>query len=141
MYDTWGKKKFVSFICIFQIIFNANKDDVIIMSLSFGGVYAKLSKVFRIRRKVYYWVIGGDIAMKLQNYSLKERKYLYFFRKVILQAEYILKDLMDLGITHVEVVPNFKKIDYLPILYKHKGDIVRSVFFSNYFRERRRFDD
>ena len=136
--DTWGKKKIVSFIRIFQIIFNANEDDVIIMSLSFRGVYqiAKLSEVFRIKRKVYYWVIGGDIAMQLQNYSLKERKYLYFFRKVIVQAEYILKDLIELGITHVEVVPNFKKIDYLPILYKHKGDIVRFVFFSRIISEK-----
>lgn len=138
VYDTWGKNKIVSFVRIFQIILSANKDDVIVISLSFRGVYqiAKLSKLLKIRRKAYYWVVGGDIAINLQNYSLKGREYLYFFEKIIVQAEYILKDLIDLGIINVEVVPNFKKIDYLPALEEYKGDIVNFVFLSRIISEK-----
>jgi glycosyltransferase involved in cell wall biosynthesis len=127
-YDTWHKNKIVSlFAILFKIVFS--KREKIILSLSFNGVYilAKILTKLKIKRNIYYWVIGGGIANHTKQRENEAKRYLSYFYQIIVQAKCIKADFEVLGIKNVTVVPNFKNIDYIPAK-KEKGNDVASRF-------------
>jgi glycosyltransferase involved in cell wall biosynthesis len=138
VYDTWKKNRIISLLVIFlKITFSPRKK--IILSLSFRGIYI-LSKILtnlKIKRDIYFWVVGGDIADYMKNIGTEVKYYLSYFLKVIVQAKYISDELIALGLENVKVVPNFKKTDYYPIKKeKNNKTILRFVYLSRLIEEK-----
>jgi len=136
-YDTWHKNRIVSLLIIcLRIIFSPNKKTI--LSLSFDGVYllSKILTIIRIKRNIYYWVVGGDIVDKMKNNKEITLKYLNCFSKIIVEATYIANGLKILGIKNIKVIPNFKKIDYIPNKAKRCENKFRFVYLGRLIEEK-----
>lgn len=135
-FDTWKKNKIKSLLLIlFKIIVSPNKK--IILSLTFHGVYilSKIVSRLPIKRNIDYWVIGGDIAHYIKNNRLDATSYFTCFNTIVVEANYIARELSELGITNVKVVPNFKNIPDIKIKTNQNSKI-RFVFLSRLIEEK-----
>lgn len=72
-----------------------------------------LASLKKIRRnKIYYDVIGGWLTDKLtQNYLL--RKSLSCFDGIWVESSLMKKNMNDIGLNNVEVIPNFKTLNVI----------------------------
>ena len=137
MYDTWKKSSIISLLNILmKIVLKADKKDVIILSISLRGAYsiANILSTINVKRRIYYWVIGGDIVNSLQKKINKS--CLNYFSKIVVQADYISDGLKEFGLTNVDVIRNFKKIDYLPKYKKETSTKIRFVYLARLIPEK-----
>lgn len=135
-YDTWKKNKLLSlFTILFKIITSPKKK--IILSLTFHGVYllSKFLTQLRIKRDVDYWVIGGDIAACIKEGRLDAKVFFAYFNKIIVEAKYMADELEILGITNVQVVPNFKNIPYV-VAEKKQNSNLKFVYLARLIEEK-----
>ena len=137
-YDTWGKHSIVSLLMSMFYIIMAKRDEPIILSISSRGPYymANICQLLHLKRRVFYWVAGGDFTMFVEKVSPRKREVYKFYEKVVVQCEYMKRDLDILGFTNCEVVPNFKPIIYNPPIVKQYAEITRFVFFSRILQEK-----
>lgn len=137
-YDTWRRKSFVALVMSIYYILFSKPNTPIILSMSSRGPYwiAKFCLLCHIKRRVYYWVAGGDLAIELENKSTKQRMVYRFFNKVVVQCNYLKKDLELLGINNCVVVPNFKPVVFKPKQDRQYGETTRIVFFSRIFKQK-----
>lgn len=134
--DTWKKNRLISFLSIlFRILISPNTK--IILSLSYDGLLL-LSKVLcflHLKRKTYYWVVGGDLIHKIKQSNQKAIQYLRYHDHIIVQANYMANDLIDIGFENVKTVRNFKKIPSI----KRKsttGKKIKFVFLGRLIEEK-----
>lgn len=137
-FDTWKKNRVVSFVYLFLHILFSGRKTPIILSISFPGAWqiARICSLLEIKRNIYYWVIGGDLAFALSRLSLKKRSYLSFYRKIVVEAHYILKDVEKLGIDNCDVVHNFKKIPIIKNTPNVENRCLRIVYFARIIKEK-----
>lgn len=79
--------------------------------------------------KQYYWVIGGN----LQDYMKAGIVHVNRFASlsgIYVEGNRMKLELEALGLTNVYVVPNAKRIDYIPHVKTQIGDSFKFVFFS-----------
>ena len=136
--DTWGMNSFVALIKIIIIILQTNRKTPIVLSISKLGPYciAKLFHFFGLKRRCFYWVAGGNLAIFLKKKSKSTIRSYGFYEKVVVQCDYLKRDLEELGIKNCLVVPNFKPIDYLPIIKNNDEEQKRFVFLSRILKEK-----
>ncbi len=107
-YNTKNKLKLLwqTFKCLFS-----TKHIIVLLSGNGMKTYFPIlyffSKIFRT--KVYHDVIGGDLQIMINKY-LKFKKYLNSFKVNWVETQNLKKRLSNLGITTVEVLPNFKNL-------------------------------
>ena len=58
------------------------------------------------------------MAIDLKNVSLKNRRVYDVFTKVVVQCNYLKRDLEELSITNCAMVPNFKPVIFKPTIDK-----------------------
>lgn len=87
----------------------------------------KIFKIFRTKRKIIYWGIGGSFPRRIKDGSIN-RKTLSVLNLIIVEGNSMKDTLTECGIDNVIVCSNFKKIFYVPKLIKPQ--IPRFVFFS-----------
>lgn len=135
-YDTWGKSRIISLLVIFFRILTSPQKRII-LSLSFPGVFllSKILSILRINRHITYWVIGGDLIYDVRKKGSSTASYLSYFKTIVVQAHYLATDLKKIGLKNVEVVPNFKKIDYFPSISR-SGKKVRFIFLSRLIEDK-----
>lgn len=93
-------------------------------------VHAKILNLTHLKRRIFYWVAGGDLAIDLKNVSLKNRRVYDVFTKVVVQCNYLKRDLEELSITNCAMVPNFKPVIFKPTIDKAIFEKIRFVYFS-----------
>lgn len=137
-YDTWKKNHLTSLLMLFYYILKAKKDENVILSISFPGAFriAQLFSLLHIKRRVFYWVIGGDIPDDVQKLNEKQRGYLHFYYKIIVQADYLLKDLLKMGLDNTDLVYNFKVLPNITIDKKSPNTKLRFVYLARLIPEK-----
>ena len=112
--DTYYKKKnplkliFQTLHCLFSC-----KD--IFVSLSGNGMrmyFPILSFFAKFGKRIYHDVIGGNLALYVVKYP-KFKKYLNSFVVNWVETKKTKKELIDIGIINVEVIPNFKRLSII----------------------------
>lgn len=136
--DIFGKKMVVSlFLSIFYILRN-KKDTPIFLSVSHrGAFYIGLScKLLHLNRRIFFWVPGGNIVSILSSSSSKMSSLFKTFEKVIVQGDYIKRDLEKMGFNNCVVVPNFKHIFFKPSAHKEYQLPFKLVYISRIIGEK-----
>ena len=113
------------------------KSDVII-STSLGNIYwlVKLFYRFKTKRNVCYFGIGGSFPRQTIK-GVFDKRYLRVFKTIVVEGSNMQKEMKQCGLDSI-VVPNFKKVDYLPDLSitRTPSDKTRFVFMSRLHPEK-----
>ena len=109
----------------------------IIFSTSFGNIYPiiKILYYIPIKRDVIYWGIGGLFANRVKNGEFKA-KYMKLFSHILVEGNMMKDTLIECGLKNIEVVPNFKEIQTLPIINKFDDGKIHLVFLSRIHPEK-----
>ena len=122
---------------IFTSLMTQPNCDVII-STSLGNIYwlVKLFYRCKTKRNICYFGIGGSFPKHTINGDY-DRKYLHVFNTIVVEGSNMQKELKQCGLDSI-VVPNFKKVDYLPDLSKTRvpSDKTHFVFMSRLHPEK-----
>lgn len=110
----------------------------IIVSASFKGAYKLLTylPLFINGNRIFYWVIGGALAEKIQQNNLNIEKYKNIAR-IIVEGEKMALDLRDLGLDNTYYLPNFKALPTFPIKKNNsRSRVIKFVFLSRIIPEK-----
>ena len=131
-YDTYQKNNLLALIVSLYKIVRAKEKYLIILSIAYRGAYAigTALRIMHVSRNIQFWVPGGDIADYVKVKQEAKREAFSQYRKIVVQAKYIKKDLDNLGYSNVEVVPNFKEIKFTPDVHVYQKDRFRFVYLS-----------
>ena len=126
--EKWKKNPFILFKLVLVILFKPKAK--YILSLNNMSAYRLISvlNIFPRKRDIYYWVIGGSIADWIKQGRVSKTPYLlvsYF----LVEGNSMKHTLNECGFDNIIVVPNFKKITYIP-LKPNAGKKVRFLFLS-----------
>ena len=127
----WKRNPGVVLNLLFSIFFR--KTDSIIISASSLSSYRliKLLSFFpRKIRKTNYFVIGGYFPEGL-NLGLYKSKYYKGLNKIVVEGQMFKNEIISThDLNNVEVIPNFKKFDFIPKERKIQNHPKRFVFLS-----------
>lgn len=106
------------------------KDKNIILATSSSSTYkiVRFLSVFKIKRKLIYWVVGGDIGKSLINKEFGDN-YFSNFSKILIEGEKIRKEFETHNIYNSFVIPNLRNILFIP-KKGVKSESTRFVFLS-----------
>ena len=125
----WKHRPWILIRLLFVLLFNRGAK--VIISASGSATYLiKFLYYIPLKKRVYFWVVGGDIAKGVSNglYDIKTLKKLKY---ILVQGKSMVDDLAKFGIHNVLHVPNSKPITYTPnIMPKEDGEKYRFVFLS-----------
>lgn len=129
--DNWRKRFLVILFKILLIFLMPNKNNII-LSTSSGGTYIflKINYYLNIfRKKIIYFVIGGDTPLKLES-NKYNKKYYEKIERIYIETKSMKKIMINLGLKQTEYLPNFKKFN----LRKYKKRTIelplKCLFFS-----------
>lgn len=132
--ERWKKNPLVLlhlFFCLFayqgRYIVSANNTS----SYRLLSILTKLP----LKQFIAYWVIGGSIADWIKDGRVSAEP----FKKVdmiMCEGERMKQVFLECGIERVEVVPNFKKINYIPPRSIIKKESLKFVFLSRIIRDK-----
>ncbi len=80
-------------------------------------------------KNIYYWVIGGTFGSLIQEKKVEASSY-RDLHNIIVEGESMKNQLESEGFTNVMVLPNMKKIDYIPKKEYNHHNPKRFVFLS-----------
>lgn len=86
------------------------------------------------QRDIIYWVIGGSIANWIKTGKVKKKVY-RIVRLFIVEGDSMKRILGECGFDNVITLPNFKKIDYIPIK-PNRGNVLKFVFLSRIIEQK-----
>ena len=134
--DFYQKKRHPWLFIYALWVFLYHKQASIIFSTSAKNIYGilKLIKLFKIKRHIIHWVVGGEFGHLVKNRHFNPDIFNHIDVNLV-QCKDMVKQLEEAGITNARYVSNFKRIDYYPNLQKylqirHKEPITRFVFLS-----------
>lgn len=109
----------------------------LILSSSMGNIYniIRFLFYFRLKKNVIYWGIGGLFPEQIKN-NLFNKKYFDYLKVIIVEGEKMKETLYEISIKNVIVMPNFKKIDYIPFKKYESKEYVKFVFLSRIMPEK-----
>ncbi|MDF7806158.1 glycosyltransferase [Pontiellaceae bacterium B12219] len=117
-------------------IFRSDRTRPIIFSSSAKStcLLVRMLMFLNVKRNVYFWVLGGDLAESVKRGDCAVRQLAYFNR-VLVEGNSMRVALESEGLTNVHVVPNFREVGALPETPKHSNK-KRFVFLSRITREK-----
>lgn len=126
--ERWKRNPFILIKLLFVLLFMPNAK--LIFSLNNMSAYRVFSFLYfsHCKRVIYYWVIGGSISDWIKEGRVLKERY-SIVHLFIVEGDSMKMKLNTCGFDNVIVVPNFKKIEYLPVKQPH-GNQVRFVFLS-----------
>ena len=100
----------------------------VIISTSLGNIYwlVKLFYHLKTKRHICYFGIGGSFPKQTIKGHF-DRKYLHIFSTIVVEGANMQRELKSCGLDSI-VVPNFKRIDYLPNLAITRDDSAKTRF-------------
>lgn len=126
--ENWKRNPFVVLKLLLVILFLGRSKFVISANSLSAYRLLKLLKIFRKRKNIYYWVIGGSVAnwIKEQRVSRDVYRIVELF---IVEGVSMEKTLNECGFFNVLTVPNFKAITYIPVK-TNMSDKCKFIFLS-----------
>jgi len=127
--NLWQKRPW----CLLQLLcaLIGNKGVPVVISASDSSrLLFNFLYYFPLKKNVNDWVIGGALPDKIRSKQFK-LKSLVKLNRIIVEGEKMVKELKKMGLNNVVRVPNFKPIEYSPIIMqKDKKDSFHFVFLS-----------
>lgn len=128
--EHWKKNPMILVKVLISLLFHPSGRFLI--SLNTPSVY-RLIKAINLmpgKRHLFYWVIGGTLGQRMRQGIVNPKVY-HSVELFVVEGNEMKQDLMACGYDNVIVVPNFKKIDYIPPTTRRKqGEKTRFVFLS-----------
>lgn len=116
-FDTWNKSSIVCLLSalVYVILYKCK----CVLSISGRGALwlGKILKILHVHRQVIYFVIGGDLGKKVEGHYMKVQ-------------------LNNVGLSNVEVLPNFKPIGELPAKRNRPTGGIKFVFLGRLIEEK-----
>lgn len=125
----WRKRPWCLVRMLWVLLFNRGANVVISSSPDSAQHLLKFLGTFRLKKNVWYWVVGGSFHEKVKA-GIYRTKYLRFLRAVIVQGVSMEQTLRECGVRQAVYVPNSKPMDYFPVLSERNDGIIRFVFLS-----------
>ena len=125
----WQKRPWVLVRLFFVLLFNRGAKVVISASGAASYLISFLHYI-PLKKHVYFWVIGGNLHVKVQNghYKLNALKSL---QAILVEGKSMVAALNEVGLTNVIYVPNAKPITFTPVLTPNREEaLYRFVFLS-----------
>lgn len=131
-YDTYNKNAISVLIHSLFLILKNNKNTPVIFSIAFRGSYTIVlaCKLMRLQRNFYLIAPGGNLNTYLKRSSSFKLRIFRSFKRIYVQANYLQKDLIEMGFDNCSVLSNFKPLLYNPNRSKEKKDIFKFVYLS-----------
>lgn len=134
--DTFKRPKFLKFfplrlyllifVKIKSLMYSFMHDEIIISDHAYGII--RLFHIFRISHKITFFVVGGSFSEKIKLNLLK-KKYYTGLKNVFVESYRMKSDLINLGFSNVERVPNFKTFNKIEYSTKDTNKIVVKLFY------------
>lgn len=130
----WIKRPWCLIFVLISLVFNKGAK-VVISSCDISAYrLIKFLYFIRLKKSVYYWVVGGGFH-ELVKKNVINPKYYHYLNGVFVQSQDMVDELRMCGITNARYIPNSKPIYHFPI-YKRNKDIIRFVFLSRIHHEK-----
>lgn len=127
--NQWQKRPWCLLQLLFALIGN-NGVPVVISASDSSRLLLNFLYYFPLKKNVNDWVIGGALHDKIRSGQFK-LKSLVKLNRIIVEGEKMVTELKKMGLNNVVRVPNFKPIEYTPIItQKDKKDPFHFVFLS-----------
>ena len=125
----WQKRIWVLLRLVFVLIAYPKAKIVVSANSISANKILRLTKTFRPRNEVFYWVIGGLFHKMIEDGSLSAKDYLTL-KGIFVEGESMVASLKACGIRNVTYVPNFKKISHYGIKTPREDNLTHFVFLS-----------
>lgn len=119
------------------------KADKIIIMLGINGMRYLFPIIYLLGKKykkdIFYIVIGGWLPTFLKkNRFIK--KMILNIKRVLVESKGMKYELNELKLSNVEILYNFRKIDFIPKVKSETKDKFKLVFFSRVIKEKGVYD-
>lgn len=126
--DNWKRRPGMLLKMLWTIIRNPYARYILSLNNGSANKVIKLIRMFCPRADVIYWVIGGSIGKWIKQGRLNAKDYKHL-RLIIVEGASMKSQLKSVGLSNVEVMPNFKEIISVPHTERN-SNIIRFVFLS-----------
>lgn len=135
------KKKKILFFKI--LLLKLKKIDKIILMLGVNGMKYLFPIIYFLGKKykkdIFYIVIGGWLAIFLEKNKFI-KKIILNIKKILVETEGMKNELEKLKVNNVEVLYNFRKIDFIPKVTLENKNKFNLIFFSRVIKEKGIYD-
>lgn len=126
----WKKRPWVLVRLFFTLLFNRGAKVVISASTISAYFVIKFLYHIRLKKNVFYWVVGGSLHNMVKEGKIKTN-HMRYLKAILVQGTIMCKELQNAGLDNVVYVPNSKYIDYLPSKsHNLPQDKIHFVFLS-----------
>lgn len=133
--ENWRKNPLVLVKLVFLILLNPNAKYIIATNNMSSYRVLQIMSLFPRKRSIIYWIIGGSIADWIKEGKVKVKPF-KIVDVFLAEGKKMQKTFEEVGFKNTIYVPNFKCIDYLPVIKTKTGDKMRFVFLSRIIPEK-----
>lgn len=123
----WQKRPFLFVELLWTLTFNYGAK-VVISCEAMAPIIIKFLYYVRLKKEVFYWVIGSGFVERINKGALKPRPFKYL-RRIIVQSPAMVESLNRAGVNNAVYIPNSKPIYNIPPVDHSEGK-TRFVFLS-----------
>lgn len=130
----WKRHPWIILQFLFALIVHPQAS--LVLSTSFSNIIplVRIFKTLRVKKNIIHWVIGGRLHERVKSGEIQSSLLNYFSFNLV-ESQYMADSLTECGVTNALYVPNFKPIDYLPLIPKKTGK-TKFVFISRIMPEK-----
>lgn len=126
----WKRRPWVLFRLLFALLFNRGAKVVISASPISADIVIKFLYYIRLKKDVFYWVVGGSLHNMVKEGKIKTN-HMRYLKAILVQGTIMCKELQEAGLDNVIYIPNSKYIDYIPAKSQDgQQDKIHFVFLS-----------
>ena len=132
--DDWKHKPVLPFQILWHLLVHGRNTRLVISCQKMAYPLIVFLYFVRLKRHVFYWVIGSEIVRQLDktNNNTIKVKYLKYLDGIFVESNKMRDVLLQNGLNNSITIPNFKKILWKGHkgIVKQKDGITRFVFMS-----------
>lgn len=126
----WKDRPWVLVKLFFTLLFNRRAKVVISASPISADLVIKFLYHIRLKKDVFYWVVGGSLHNMVKDGKIKTN-HMRYLKAILVQGTKMCKELQKAGLDNVVYIPNSKYIDFIPAKApKPLQDKIHFVFLS-----------
>lgn len=126
--ERWKQNPLILLKLLLVILVNRNAKYILSLNSMSAYRLLKFMSILSGNREIYYWIIGGSIALWLKDGKVSKNPYRCVYR-FLAEGKSMVEMLGCMGFKNAIYVPNFKKISYIPVK-NNENAIVRFLFLS-----------
>ena len=133
--ENWKRRPFVLIKLVFLLLFNPKAKYIIAANNMSSYRVLQIMSLFPRKRTAIYWIIGGSVADWIREGKVKSKP----FKNVevfLAEGKKMQETFSKAGFNNTIYVPNFKCIEYLPVIRTKTDQKIRFVFLSRIIPEK-----